>query len=105
MVESKSAGVARTHETITHITTKSKDLGLNDLDMKDLTIALTKMPERNKLATVNQTVEVLFKAAAEKIHDDESKKVLQNLQKLVQTVQNDLLTTKPQYMDAFFFPN
>ena len=53
MVESKSAGVARTHETITKIAASSKDLSLNDLDMKDLTIALTKMPERNKITTVN----------------------------------------------------
>jgi len=79
MVENKSAGVTRTHETITKIVSSSKDLGLNDLDTKDLQIALAKMPERNKMATVNSTVEVLFKAAAEKIHDEQSKHVLENL--------------------------
>ena len=79
MVENKSAGVAKTHETIAKIASSSKDLGLNDLDMKELQTALAKMPERNKLATVNSTVEVLFKAASEKIHDDQSKHVLENL--------------------------
>ena len=37
--------------------------------------------------------------------DESDRAILEGLQKYVQLTQEDLLTTKPRYLDAFFFPN
>lgn len=36
---------------------------------------------------------------------DEDKAILEGLKKYVAVAEDDLYTTKPRYLDAFFFPN
>lgn len=47
----------------------------------------------------------LFELAESKMKDEHDKEVLTSLRKYVSIVEDDLLTTKPRYLDAFFFPN
>ena len=47
----------------------------------------------------------LFEVAANKMANEEDKKVVEGLRKLVGQVEQDLYTSKPRYIDAFFFPN
>jgi hypothetical protein len=47
----------------------------------------------------------LFEIASSKMKNDEDKAILEGLRKYVGLVEEDLYTTKPRYIDAFFFPN
>jgi hypothetical protein len=63
------------------------------------------MPNRHVKDNVNAVVAKLFEVAGSKMKDDADKAVLEGLKKYVNLVSEDLLTTKPRYLDAFFFPN
>jgi len=63
------------------------------------------MPNRHVKENVNAVIAKLFEVAGSKMSNDEDKAVLEGLKKYVNLVNEDLLTTKPRYLDAFFFPN
>ena len=63
------------------------------------------MPARNNKANVDSVIAKLFEIAGSKMKDESDRAILEGLQKYVQLTQEDLLTTKPRYLDAFFFPN
>ena len=75
------------------------------LNVGDLSRILNKMPQRNNKDVINQVISKLFDVAGEKMKDDHDKAVLKNLKQFVILAQEDLLTPKPRYLDAFFFPN
>lgn len=63
------------------------------------------MPQKNDRANADAVIKKLFEIASSKMKDDHDKAVLEGLSKYVQLAQEDLFTTKPRYLDAFFFPN
>lgn len=62
------------------------------------------MPDRNSKEAIAHIIGKLFEIAGSKMKDDADKAVLEGLHKYVSMVDDDLLTPKPKYMDAFFFP-
>ena len=76
-----------------------------EIDVQDFSRIISKMPNRHVKENVNAVIAKLFEVAGSKMKDDEDKAVLEGLKKYVNLVNEDLLTTKPRYLDAFFFPN
>lgn len=101
----KSSAVARAHDRIKNQLACSDTMAATHNSLDDLSRVITKMSGKNERQTVDQTIDVLFEIAAEKMKDSSDKEVLANLRKHVNQVSDDLLRPKPRYMDAFFFPN
>lgn len=82
-------------------------LDAKDIDIQDFSRILTKMPPaaRHSKQTAGEVISKLFEIASSKMKDDGDKAVLEGLRKYVATVEEDLYTSKPRYLDAFFFPN
>ena len=80
-------------------------MAATDANLEHVSRVVSKMPGRFERTVVEQTIDTLFAAAADKMGDDTDKEVLANLRKHVNQVTFDLYRPKPRYLDAFFFPN
>ena len=75
-----------------------------ELDMKDFSRIVQKMPYKNK-DTVEASINTVFKMAMDRMETDKDKEVLKGLRQLVREVEETCLQPQPRYKDAFFFPN
>lgn len=92
-------------EKIQSVVGCADDLAATPMDLRALSNALCKLPDRQHREVPAWAMDALFATAAEKMKNDDDKKVLENLRKCVGQLEEDLYRPKPRYMDAFFFPN
>lgn len=63
------------------------------------------MPYRQEEETTQHVLAKLFAIAKDKLKDEDSKEVMENLEKAVLLTSKDLTRPKPRFLDAMFFPN
>jgi hypothetical protein len=79
----KTPAIARAIEKIQKTISGGPTLLADEINLRDVSRELVKMPDRQHRETVSWTVDALFEVAKEKVADDKSKEVIANLRKLV----------------------
>lgn len=105
MVEQKSSGLKRTMERLREIAGSEPELAASEMDLRQASNALCKMPDRQYRQPCSWAIDAFFEEAVAKTEGDKNKEIIRNLRKLVGVAEADLYTPKPRFMDAFFFPN
>ena len=104
-MQSTNNQVERSLTQVATLLNGNPNMEAKEIDLQDFSRILTKMPFKQHKDTVNAVIQKLFDVAGGKMKDDHDKAVIEGLKKYVLAAQDDLLQTKPRYMDAFFFPN
>ena len=97
--------VKRTHTKLQETFNGNDTLTGSELDMRDVSRFIAKMPFKSDKNVCESTINAVFKLALDRMESDKDKEVLNGLRQLVREVEDACYVPQPRYKDAFFFPN